>query len=255
MTGRTGSAGQELARRGAGGDEHAAGRDDLAALELHRVLAHARDAGARAELRPGGRRGGAERGDQPARVDGMVVAELEREPHGRRERGLGAARGRGQEPLGAQAVAGVERGEPLERLRVVAVAGDDERAGRAQLRVDARRGGQLGAEARVRGGGAHAQLEQRLLAVLELGDGREHAGGDVPRAGLAGVEHEHAQAALGRPPRAREADRPAAHDEDVRLALLHRHDHCTPSLRRHDPDQVRRSAPRWRPLQPDRGLP
>ena len=40
-------------------------------------------------------------------------------------------------------------------------------------------------------------------------------GGDVPRAGLAGVDHDDARAALFRAPRAGEPDRATADDGDV----------------------------------------
>jgi hypothetical protein len=60
---------------------------------------------------------------------------------------------------------------------------------------------ELGADRRERSGGAQAQVEQRVLAELRLGDRREHAGGDVPRARLARVEHANAQPALRRAPR------------------------------------------------------
>ena len=77
-------------------------------------------------------------------------------------------------------------------------------------------------------------------------------GRDVPRAGLAARRARRAQAALRRAPRHGEADTPAADDGDVVLSDCE--DTAYTSLRRHDPDQVRRSAPRWRPLSPC-GLP
>ena len=94
-----------------------------------------------------------------------------------------------------------------------------------------------------------AEAEQRVLAELRLGHRRQHAGGDVPGAGLAGVEHGDAQAALRRAPRAsrgrsaRRRRRTRPHAPPTLRA---------PSLRRHDPDQVRRSAARCRPLSPSR---
>ena len=63
--------------------------------------------------------------------------------------------------------------------------------------------------------------DQRGVAEVGLGDRREHAGGDLPRAGLAGVEDERAQAALSRAPRAGEADRPAARYGEVIRARGH----------------------------------
>ena len=62
------------------------------------------------------------------------------------------------------------------------------------------------------------------------------------------------QAALGRSPRDGEADDATADDGYVVLLGLRRH--CVPpSLRRHHPDQVRRSAAWCRPLSPFGGLP
>ena len=59
------------------------------------------------------------------------------------------------------------------------------------------------------------ELQQLPLAEVGLGDRGEHARGDVPRAGLARVEHERLRAVAGRAPRASEADRAAADDRDV----------------------------------------
>ena len=94
--------------------------------------------------------------------------------------------------------------ELVELLGLVAVAGDDERAGAA----DGRRRGllQLGAEVGEAVERAQPEVEQRFLAELHLGDRREHARGVAPRAVLLGLEHERAQAALGGPPRDGEAD-------------------------------------------------
>jgi hypothetical protein len=163
--------------------------------------------------------------DEAAGIDRVVARHVEREPHGRRERRLGAPRGRRQQPLDTEPEPPAERQQPVELLGLVAVAGDDDRARLAQPRIAAGRRGELGAERGECGGGAEAQVEQRVLAELRFGDRRQHPGGDMPGAGLAGVEHAHAQAALGGTPRAREPDRPAADDRDVRLGILH--DHCS----------------------------
>ena len=157
----------------------------------------------------------AQGGDEPARVDRVVAGDVEREPHRRRERRLGAARLARAQPRHVEAERLAHRDQPVERLRLVGVARDDQRAVAAQARVMPGGLGQLGAEALVRAGAAQPELEQLALAELRLGDGREHARGDVPRAGLAGVEHERAQPARGGAPGAGEADRPAADDEDV----------------------------------------
>ncbi len=191
--------------------------------------------------------------DEAARIHGVVAGDVERQAHRRRERRLRAARGGREQPLDLEPEPLPEREQPVERLRLVAIARDDERARPAQAGIAARSLGQLGAELRESRGRAQAEPEQRVLAELCLRHRREHAGRDMPGARLAGVEHAHAQPALGGAPCAREADRPAADYGDVRLGMLHRHLQLTPSLRRYYPDQVRRSAPRWRPLSPVAG--
>ena len=187
-------------------------------------------------------------GDELARVDGAVAGDVEREPDRRRERGLGAAGLAGAQPLDREAELPPVLEQLLELLGLVAVAGDDERA--VEVELDA----ELGAEVREAVERAEAEVEQLALAELQLGDGREHAGGVAPRAVLAGVEHERAQAALGRAPRHGEADDAPADDGYVVLLGLRRH--CVPpSLRRHHPDQVRRSAACVPPSQPVRRAP
>ena len=180
----------------AGGDDDGAGLDGRAVVELD-----ARDA---VVLDAHGDRAGAahvgdlaQRGDEPARVDRVVARDVEREPHGRRERGLGAAGLARAQALDGQAERLAEGDQALQRLGLVGVARDHERAAAAQGRVDpgAR---QLGAERLEPPRAAQAELEQRALAELRLGDGREHAGGDVPGAGLAVVEHDRGQAAARR---------------------------------------------------------
>ena len=195
-----------------------------------------------------------QRRDEAARVDGVVAGHVERQPHGRGERGLGAARLARAQPLDREVELPAVGVELVELLGVVAVARDDQGAGAAQSGIAA--GGllELGAEGGEAGGRAEAEVEQRLLAELRLGDRGEHAGGVAPRAVLGGVEHERAQAALRRAPGDGEADDAAADDGYVVLLGLRRH--CVPpSLRRHHPDQVRRSAAWVPPSQPVRRAP
>ena len=59
------------------------------------------------------------------------------------------------------------------------------------------------------------ELQLRVLAEVHLGDRREHPRGDVPRARLARVDHDHARATFLGLPRARQPDRPATDDGDV----------------------------------------
>ncbi len=115
-----------------------------------------------------------------------------------------------------------ERDQPVERLGLVGVARDDERARAAVARVAARGLRQLGAERLEGAAAAEPELEQRALAELRLGDRREHPGGDVPGPGLARVDDDGPQPALGGAPGARETDRPSAGDGDlVRLRCGH----------------------------------
>ena len=131
---------------------------------------------------------------------------------------------RRQQPLDVEPEPPAEREQPVELLGLVAVARDDQRAGARAGRDRARTPSASSAQnAGNAGRGAQAELEQRVLAELRLGDRREHARGDVPGARLARVEHADAQPALRGAPCAREADRPAADDGDVRLGMLHGH--------------------------------
>jgi hypothetical protein len=154
------------------------------------------------------------RGSTAPSVDGAVARDLERQPHRGRQRGLGAAGLAGAQPLDREAEPLAVGVELVELLRLVAVARDDERAAEAQLDAE------LAAEGREAVERAQPEIEQRLLAELQLGDGREHAGGVAPGAVLAGLEHERPQAALGGPPRDGEADDAPADDGYVVLLGL-----------------------------------
>ena len=92
----------------------------------------------------------------------------------------------------------------------------------AELRVaglSARRGRELGLEARPEPVRLQRQLEQPVLPECGLADGRQHSRGDVRGAGSGPIalEHEHPQAAFGRAPRARETDDAGADDDHVVL--------------------------------------
>ena len=152
-------------------------------------------------------------------------------PSGRRatssaRRTVGASAGSSAARLASAAAARLEaelapeREQALERLGLVAVARDDQRAGRAG-RVSPEASASSAQKSAKRARAAQAELEQRALAELRLGDRREHARGDLPGAGIAGVEHDGAQAALGRAPRARQADRAATGDGDVKRTRGH----------------------------------
>jgi hypothetical protein len=155
-----------------------------------------------------------------------------------------------------------------ELLRLVAVHGDVECAGRLIAGRMPARSLDLGGERGVQARGGEVQGEQRLLTEVGLRHRREHPGRDASRraAGLARVEHEHAQAALRGPPGDRETDHAGSDDEEVvplhgfsRFGHRHRFGRAaavTPTfLRRHYPDQVLRSAATSRPLSPVRRAP
>ena len=78
------------------------------------------------------------------------------------------------QPLDRQPEPAAELGQAIERLGLVAVAGDDERAHRGSPAPRARR------RRRVAPRALQPELQQRLLAELGLRHGREHARGDVP---------------------------------------------------------------------------
>ena len=215
----------ERGRAGAGREHDLGGADDLAVLEPqpgHAVAVgldrcHARTA----ERAAGALEGDGERRHQAARIDRVVAGHVEREAHGGRERGLGAARLARPQPLDLEAELAPVREQVLERLGLVAVAGDDQRAGPLQARDPRPRRRRARRRTRERTRAAQAELGQRRVARRGLGDRREHARGDLPRAGVAGVEHDGAQAATGRAPRARQPDRTAACDGDVKRTRGH----------------------------------
>ena len=199
---------------------------------------------------PARRDGRAQRGHELARVDGVVAGDVERQPHRRRERRLGAARGARQQPLDGQPEALAEREQPVELLGLVAVARDHERARLPVAGIEARELGQLGAEGGEPGGGA----QRRGRAARPRRTRASVTGASMPAAtcqapGSPASSTATPQPALRRAPRAsrgRSARRRRPHTScstDTRA----------PSLRRHDPDQVRRSAARCRPLSPIAG--
>ncbi len=195
------------------------------------------DAGAGAQRGAGAAGGLGEREHERARVGGVVAGHREREAHRRRERGLQPPCRAGQHALHLQAELDSQRELALERRGLVGVAGDDERAAAAQAGVGARGRLQLLGECRPGARAAQPELQQRQLAGVGLGDGREHPGGDVRRPGAerAALEHADGVPALGSPPGDGEPDGTAADDDDVRCCCVLRHD---TSLRRHDPDQL-----------------
>ena len=141
----------------------------------------------------------------------MVAGHVEREPHRRRQRRLGAARLARPQALDLEPQLAPEGELALQRLGLVAIARHEQRAARAKADVLA----QLVAEVTEAACGAQPELDRRGVADLRLGDRCEHPGGDLPGARVAGVEHDRAQTATGRAPGAGEADRPAARYGEV----------------------------------------
>ena len=144
-----------------------------------------------------------------------------------------------------------ERDQAVERLGLVAVARDDQRA-------DARSPGrpaprELGAEGRV----AARALQARARAARARRTRPRRPARACPRRRAtrrARRRRARRRAAprCGRAPRAREADR-ARRRRRRRRSCADCHWLAFASLRRHDPDQVRRSAARCRPLSPIAG--
>ncbi len=239
------------------GDVHAGGYHDRVRGDPRTVLEqHARDAlpghgqPLHAAAAPLAREGTRERGDQLARVDRVVAVDPQREPDRRRERGLDLARLRRAQPLDLQAELGPEGGETVERLGLVTVAGDDQRSRAAIARLL-----EFVAEGRVAPRALQAQLQQSRSpnSASETGASMPaatcHAGGwaDIPGSitttRAPRCEARHAQASPIAPPPTTATSKLSDCADTA----------ATASLRRHDPDQVRRSAPRWRPLSPTAG--
>ena len=178
LTGRTGTR-AELARVHApAATTTCPARGAASSSRSRRRRSPSRDlaAGARSHARRRARR-------RAARVDGAVAGDVEREPDGRGERGLGAARLARAQPLDREA-------EPLAE-RVAGARAPRPRRGRGRRRAcrcgaaEVARRLELGAERRASRRRAQAEVEQRLLAELGLGDRREHARGVAPGAVLA----------------------------------------------------------------------
>ena len=194
-----------------------------------------------------------QRGDEPARVDGVVAgrrrARAGRSARARARRGAPGS-GAGARPRGRARGGSASRrssSSASSRSRATTSVPVRRSPGRARRPRRARRR-RPGSRRRC----AARASSSASLAELRLGDRREHAGGDAPGAVLAGVEHDRAQAALGGAPGDGEADDAAADDGDV-VVLGLRWRCALPSLRRYYPDQVRRSAARCRPLSPMAG--
>ncbi len=117
---------------------------------------------------------------------------------------------------------GVEARLPLQRVQfpqmrtVVGVQRDGERAALPVTEVLAGEIGELGREVGIAAGRGQVQAEQGLLAVVQFGDGGQHAGRHLGGAAARlGVHHGRGEPALCGPPRRDQADDSAPEDEDV----------------------------------------
>ena len=206
----------------AGGNHHLAGGDELAVRRLH--ARHpltgdddARDLGALAQHPARALDRDGERGAQRARIDRVVAGDVERQPQRRRERRLAATRLAREQPLDRQSERLALGSRALQRLGLVAIARDEQRAARAVAGIALGRLGQLLDEGVVAVERGAAEREQPALADARLADRREHAGGDArgPAREHVALQHDRPQAALLRAPRDGEAGDSAAHDGDV----------------------------------------
>ena len=206
-------------RGGAGGDQDALGEHSLAGRERGPIRAavlheHLRDLRSRPQLGARGARGGGQRLGHEARVDGVVVRQVKREPDRRRKRRLERASPRRRHAVDSQPHPLAQLELALERLGLVAVPRDQERPARPVADVDAGDVAELLGEARPPPRALHAEHEQVALAGIRLGGRCEHPRRDAPGAvgELAAVEHTRREVASSSPPRHREPDDPAADD-------------------------------------------
>ena len=194
---------------------------------------HGCDGGVLADQHPRGLTGLAQRGQHRPGVDGVIIGSFEGEADGRGQRRLalpGLAR--------AQALDGeLQRpadGElALELARLVLVAGDEQGPGPPHRHLPAARPRQVGGELRPHPRGAQTEVEHPPagLPELDLGDGGEHAGGDMggALARAAALEHRHRHALLAQTPRDGQADDAAADDDRVRFPAVGHVDDASPA--------------------------
>ncbi len=164
--------------------------------------------------------GATQRGEHEPGIDAVVLGRLQRQSQGRRKRRLELARVARPQPCGAQAQRLAEGELALQLARLVLVAREEQRAGLAQPDLDAGGPLKLGGEAGPHVRGAQPELEHSSpgLPELDLGDGREHAGGDARSAfpaDRAPLEHDDRHPAQPHPPGDGKADDPAPDDGDI----------------------------------------
>lgn len=251
MTGRTGgrSSGGSPAKPAA---ETARREHDLIGREL-RTVAEQRPGGpAPGDREPLGRRPaerdpgpfarGQQRGGEASGIHLVVTVDPEAAPDARGQHRLQAAALTAAQPDRLQARTLLESVQFAQMRPVVGVQRDGERAAGAEAGVPAARLLQLGHERGIAGGGGEVEPEQHLLAVVQFGDGGQHARRDLSGAAARfGVGDRDAQPPLGGPPRRDQADDSAPDHEDVGSGGVPRdaHECPAPPFSRHDPEQVR----------------
>jgi hypothetical protein len=199
----------------------------------------------RADARRGRRR--AEGGQVAAVVDRQVAGGEDAAPGGRGEERLESTARPRVEALGLEPDRVPELGQPVEGGEVAAVVGDREGALGPQPGPDPGGRLELGVERGEAVDRVQVQREQILLAEDGLGHRAEHARRDQARlvVGIR-VDEDHRPASGGGSPGDRGADHAAANDDHVSV----HHGSPALSLRRHYPDQVRRSEAARLPLSP-----
>lgn len=146
----------------------------------------------------------------------MVTVHPQSAPYTRREHRLQAAALTAAQPDRLQARTLLEGVQLPQMGAVVGVQRDGQRSAGSEAGLPAARRLQLRDELRIAGGRGEVEAEQQLLAVVQFGDGGQHARRDLGGAAArTGIGHGHGQPALGRPPRRDQADDAAPDDEDI----------------------------------------
>ena len=168
------------------------------------------------EDHPGPLAGRHQRRGQPPRIDLVVAVHPQAPAHAGREHRLQSAAFAPRQPLRLQAGLALQGVQFTQMRAVVGVERDGERAAGAVADGLSARLLQLGDEGGIAPGGFQIEAEQRLLAVVQFGDGGEHARRDLRGAAARlRIGDGDPQPALRRTPGRDQADDSAPDDEDV----------------------------------------
>ncbi len=174
---------REPSAQAAGGQDHLPGGEVVAVggPDACGTVAHHRQPfGPRpVEDDPGPLAGDDQGRGQPARVDLVVSVDPQTAAHTGREHRLQATALASVQPLRREARPLLKRVQFPQVGTVVGVQRHRQRAAPAVAEVPAGRLGELVGEVGVATGGLEVQAEQRLLPVVQFGDGREHPGGHL----------------------------------------------------------------------------